>query len=343
MRRNSPEQFSQGPHSEKPDVSKEELITSLLDFIKQIESKYILRTEETRKEFIDGLEFSDYEKILTRLNGIVRGIPIKNRNMDGEGVKLEGFFYHYKPPANNDKLKLLEESFIEAKSLENLEDKALMLSTLEAAIHPFADGNGRTARLIFSLVKDGIPSDELSMENLQKILESRDELNVNPGKIEGGIINKMRENFLKENINSKTHPTYVYSSGILEINSEIPKEKQEKFKDLYEDRGYNFFAFYKFLEEKQLLESEYVKTYFDDKSGEALRTNIELTKLIPNLSEEDIDKITDYYYEIKRQYIKTMQEVFTKPNLFDSPLKEFHNLKEYYSAIVQNPKLLEIK
>ncbi|MDP2789500.1 MAG: Fic family protein, partial [bacterium] len=139
------------------------------------------------------MQETEFAELLDGVNGILRGKKKDEWGMDGETVALEGMMVGvgYVPPRQEDKSELLAKVLTSAKEMsrdgKNLKDIALLISSSLNAIHPYLDANGRTSRLIYTLLTKDF-NDETKAE-LQGALgrDGRDKLDIDPGLIQHEI------------------------------------------------------------------------------------------------------------------------------------------------------------
>lgn len=115
--------------------------------------------------FIDLLEKIDYNQFISyleRINGIVKEIPTKDREAFKNGSGIVNTFMMEStpeiiPPRKEKRVEIMKEVFDKLKELasSDREDKKEIISRLIfnsiIYLHPFADGNGRTARTLYFL------------------------------------------------------------------------------------------------------------------------------------------------------------------------------------------------
>jgi len=150
----------------------------------------IFSNEEEKRAFLENLQEAEFVEFLDGVNGILRGKKKDEWGMDGETVVLKGVMVgvDYVPPRQEDKPELLAKVLASAKQMnrdgKNLQDIALLVSSSLNAIHPYLDGNGRTSRLIHTLLTEDF-NDETKAK-LQGVLgrDGRDKLDINPGLIQ---------------------------------------------------------------------------------------------------------------------------------------------------------------
>ena len=139
-----------------------EILLRFLDTVHGIDALHGKRVEEVfsdeehRRAFLDGMTQEDFMALLNGTNGILRRKPKTEWVMDGGDVMLKGFIESDVPPREEDKRPLFEQTYEAIKQMNQdgraLEDMALLVGVSINAIHAFADANGRTSRLMFTLL-----------------------------------------------------------------------------------------------------------------------------------------------------------------------------------------------
>lgn len=119
----------------------------------------MFRDEESIRGLITGLNESEFIELLNGVNGLLRGKEKKDWGMDGRDVMLFGVEDSDYPPQEKDKPELFHELFVAAQEMNaegrSLEDIAVLVSGGINAIHAYADANGRTSRLFYTLLSRG--------------------------------------------------------------------------------------------------------------------------------------------------------------------------------------------
>ncbi len=313
----------------------------------------MLADTEGRLEFIRNLNFQSFKNFLVRINGIVRGLPIKGRDFEKEDVVFDGFGFRSTPPDPEDREELLKEVFEQARQCRTLADIAFLLSTSINAVHPFSDGNGRTSRLVFLLVQDGYGATPKEDQKVRRVLGEggRREIDTNPLLIRGEVLKvlKARKDF--QSFESPTLPDsigkYIREMVIPGVRSE---EKKERFIRMIEDGSTDFglIAVFRYLADKGYVSGQFFKVVPDTslkilhpETGKVMdnpnppdKIVISLHDVLKILTDKDVDEILEYNREAKKEYIRLLADVIVNPERYLFPdasgWNDYTNLKEYY-------------
>lgn len=112
----------------------------------------IRRSDEKFEQWLQGSNFESCAEIVDRLNGIVRGQSIAERAKGYSHMEVRGDDSLYLSPPVEIKGLLLKEVFEALKRIPNNDDRAALIYYSFLAIHPYSDGNGRTARLLSEII-----------------------------------------------------------------------------------------------------------------------------------------------------------------------------------------------
>ena len=285
------------------------------------------------------IDFEQFKDFLVRINGIIRKIPIKERNFDGRDVGLSGPFDDALVPKHEDKEELLKYAFESLERVESGEEKYL-LSAVVNAVHLFEDGNGRTSRAFYQLLEKYASKEEF-IENLKSALGAKGRFNapdINPGLIRFDI-----EKIILEKYGWKVEQD---KSGYIESKfqdeepirfASVEAEKIKKDHPAFRSVK-NFFLIFK-------VDADYLKAAFlseiNKEKIDKLYTDkysirrISPLKMIEILDENDWQRIFDKYYELKREHVKVLIDCFVHPGEFKSFDEPEMNLKDYFVKKIQ--------
>lgn len=306
----------------------------LVDFLRRIDAFNFFKRLKEDSELSQEVKFEEFLDFLIRINGIARGIPISDRGLDGDGVTLHGFIDEATVPKQDDKVNLLREAFMARTHLKYPEDEAYMLPAVLTAAHPFADGNGRTSRVLNVLLSLRATSEEF-YESLQKTLgeDGRfDSLDINPSyinsEVESEILN--RHGFSEDGL----------PNGLTRIrtNEDVKGQGAKDFFQKFNvDSRYCFVAMYEYLFSRGMLESV-VKTKIDfpDYNLEDNYKAISPSKMEEIFSQQDWDNLMDEYYKIKRESVEILIDLFVNPDSYKSDDTGLTLREKFIKGVQQN-------
>lgn len=306
--------------------NREERMISTIEFFKRIDLQNIIEDPNKKSQFIRNISFDQFKDFLLRVNGIQRNIPISDRVFNaGEDAKYiinlkdEKGMMRYCPPSNLDKIPLLEEAFNALKRMElndKTQDAALMIGCAINAIHPFENGNGRTARNISMMIassKEKFFAPQSNPEAIQSLigsylhnlhgLESLDIVGISGSEIK---FPKMSNIDKLEFVNAIDNDL----GDFIEACQIFTKKEKDSFKDLTISPKDKMFSFEGFLAK------------YKDHMAEIMKI----------------------YREFKNEYVRVLIDIFEKPSNFyikDIP-NIFNNLNSYQQKIFSDKTLLDI-
>lgn len=158
---------------------------------------------EQRLEWLMQQTGESFGNSLLHLNSTVRGLNHEAHDFDGDGVQA-GMVAGSIPPDQEDKITLLGELMDStkqhiARQMENGEDPQTIMTEIAVAIptvvnklHLFADGNGRTSRMLRMVLRDG---DQITPEKVDTLVNKKsiEKYDTTPGgPIETSIMRYMR-------------------------------------------------------------------------------------------------------------------------------------------------------
>ena len=280
----------------------------------------LISNPELRAEF----PFEEFKDFLVRLNGIARDIPINQRKSDGENVYISGFDEAL-VPNHKDKEDILMDSYNAINKVSS-EDISYLLPAVINAVHLFADGNGRTSRILHTLLtKFESPDDFIERLRLAVGEDGRIETeDINPS-IVGTDINKIvliKHGFQFEN-DKDWSPIFPKGFCLLFIRTEkVTSKKAQEFVGLLQtDQPECFISASEYLTEKGILSQNV--SHLDD--GVALSP----LKMEQNLTDADWDAIMERYYSLKKEHVEILIDSFVKPDTYKN-LDSSMNLRDYF-------------
>lgn len=289
----------------------------VVGFLDKIKAFAYVKSILNGREEVEKPDFKKFEDFLVRLNGIARNIPIHERAIDGDKVHLGGFVESIEVPHANDKESLLQYAYEKSRTIDTDDLKYLLPSVINA-VHLFADGNGRTSRIVHLLLTDYPSKEEFDAELRNALGEFGrfDSFDINPGLIGYEIQQEVLKNhgwiYSEENPQGTLGPikTGMASIEIRGLDKENPSyEVARKLLDLASDNGrYVLTAIY--MEtggEIQNLMSEY---------GEEKTLLVSPKKMLEILSHEQWERMLDNFYQLKKEQVETLVDVFVDPEQY---------------------------
>lgn len=339
------------PAFEDTSEFREPKAKKIANLLERLDLPRVLSDEDKRQKFFRGLNFEAFRDFLIRINGISRGIPMNKREIDGKDVVLDaGAFGVHATPDFEDKQELLKELYQLAQKMDDLKDSALILGAGIGAVHPFTDGNGRTARLVFVLLHDGYDGSPEQHQRLVELLgeAGREKLDLSSAHIQRELSEKQKENAVLEYMGN---PTLADFQNIREISfpEGISEQKKESFIRMVEDgyEDYALLAIYEYLLAHGKFDKIYFRTVPDDSyhimdeqgrmrpdPEHTTKEVMPLRSIVAELTEADIDEILSYNAKAKREYVRLLADAIANPEKYPFPDKsgwnDYSNLKELY-------------
>lgn len=293
---------------------------NVVRIMERLHAEEVFTTPEKSKEFLDSLSFEEFTKWTDMLNGMARKIPVSERGMKGSGHIQEGnehlgYGVRYQPPAPSDRTVLMQEAFERAQKMADPKLAGLELAFAVNAIHPYDDGNGRTGRMLYSLLSRGYSGTGDDKEYFTALLENtKGRTIVNPDPSIKGvdtILAKRARNAAAENRGwDGPIPTYVLDGyGGAFVNEETPDQlmvsddvsddARMKLHNVLRDSPFEAATLIKALPPEQI--KPYIKA-LDNGS----RVLIDGDQLVATLSEEQINDLYEASQLGKREYVRSL-------------------------------------
>ncbi len=304
-------------------------------------------TPEAAKQFIEAHSYEDFSSLLNRLNGLQRNIPTSGRHMDGGGFVqqtgvLSGSSIEHQPPLKEDREPLMRLAYEAAQQAPSPEDAALILGLSINAIHPYEDGNGRTSRFTYMLLEHGYNGTDEDNDIYASLLENtkgREVVDLDPSRsnLDYWCALQATAKSAEEVGYNGPIPTYIwgafgdafageYSPENIAVNETISNESRKKLYQSIADRAELFAlpVMLRIIKDKGLDPSDFTKHYPADPPRSHDRTLLEGDKLIPLLSEKDIDFVYAQSFKERRNYVLALT---TLPESIMAQLKDFYRPK----------------
>ena len=287
--------------------------------MERLRATEIFATPEQSKAFLDSLDYDDFKKYISFINGVERGIPssergkVSNSHTQSEN-DLMGAEVEYRPPHQSFRDHLLKKAFEKAQNIEEPELAGLTLGLSINAIHYFADGNGRTARMAYALLSKGYDGSPEHQEYYSALLENtkgREVVNPNPAssgidrKIRAEMTNGIRRRHGYEEALGDNLPTFIndgypdafageYSPEELAVADDIDAQGRRMLYYTMESGGMEMISLMATFKPERV--KEFIKTSSDGK-----RTYVDGNEFLPTLTKEEIS----HWYNTSERAIAT--------------------------------------
>lgn len=293
----------------------------LIRFMDRVHAEEIYETPEIALQNLREMDYSTFESMLVRINGIVRDTDVHERGFDGGGfIKTENALTRsatidYVPPLPEHRQDLLEEAFAVAKTVDYPDEAATLLGLSINAIHPFNDGNGRTSRFVYTLLSRGYDGSDEAREYYESVLrnvEGRQVLDINPEKfsLEWKLKRKVVSKLAKEqNIDvtpSRLHGGFetndFESQSPLNLicNKSVSRDQRAKLFMVLNGGVSGVEAFMNFFAQQEIATKDYANEY----------GAISVSETVPSLSNDDIETIFNLFGTAKKEFVQELIHVF---------------------------------
>ncbi|MDO8574458.1 MAG: hypothetical protein Q7R86_02425, partial [bacterium] len=273
-------------------------------------------SEECKREFLESLTESEFEELISGINGILRGKKKDDWEIDGGDVKLvpgtQNPDPEVIPPRAKDKLGLFGDLYEGMKTMiedkRGIEDIALLLSSGINEVHSYEDANGRTSRLIYTLLTENF--DDAGQEKMKSILGEYGSFHVD---INPGLIRSERDDiiFSEIGVNDPAHNPrkitnlFRFSWEDMAFQSGITDSMKQNFKNLCRDSKYGFYAAFKVIS-RYPDPSSFLKVYDS-------RSVILIEKLASDFNKDQMNELMEEYWFIKRRLVEILIDLVVHP------------------------------
>lgn len=278
------------------------------DFFEKIQK---LLTADNLK---DVFSFEEFRDAIIRINGILRDIPIHDRDADGEHAALGSNFSDiiYRLPLQHDKEDLLLQTYEALPDIQK-EDLQYFIPLMITGIHLFNDGNGRTSRVFHVLLKNLISKEDFYFE-LNKALDingRNNTMDINSTSINTYLKNCILKKYgLDEWDLLPTMSKHDIESDI-DFTLEIKNYKNESADDFFEtcqsDSKLALISALEFLKDKDALLNQCLE---QKKSG---KKYISIKLMDTFLSKDDWKNILTNYFILKKEMCALLIDMFVNP------------------------------
>lgn len=314
-------------HTEQSEEElRQERAERLVRFLDKLGAQDHFDTPEHKQAFIEQLTFEEFTNLLTHINGIVRELSKGKRQIyqpvnmavadEGWGALL-GMAPSDMPPVE-DKPQLLEYAFNRAKELEDPRDIGLLAAASINAVHPFADGNGRTSRLVYDLLNYNYTGSDRDKKFLLSALSSEGRHitpDVNPMYLLYGSILDL---IAKEEFTKLGEADYYFlnraRSRDISQRTDLDKETVDRLSFLLRkesnDEDAVFLAMSRVLARDDRI-AEFVSHFVNEEQGYN-RAPLDTEHVVAKATVEDINDFYDEYWRVKSDMVSNMVDQLTE-------------------------------
>ena len=349
----NPEAFPQPAASQEPKLPKSPTIgDKVFNFLDRTKFLELRRSDEQFEAWFQNLSYEKFSSYLTQINGMLRDTPIKKRSVDGRTVEISrGSGWGpadivYLPPAAEQKGTLMQETFEAMKRVRDNGDRALLAYYALQAIHPYADGNGRTGRLFHELMAEG--SKDLDKEKLLDLVNHDEAGTDGVGKGRAAFAKKLHapetayylinrelvkdvfgEDFLKKY--GRIYYSGYTGAGSVPDHLKISQEEKVLAGKIIGEGGAANFGFQdivilKLLQENGKLgecalpasDARTKKEVVPEDVGKEI-FGIDDEKFLASLTEADVKRLIEIHKEIKAKFIRELIDIFEHPEAHRTP------------------------
>lgn len=337
-----------GEISQTPVERKLETGERVFNFLDKTNLLELRKNDNEFNNWMEKISYEDFSSYLVRLNGILRDIPIKDRNIDGKNIELlspmfDESLIRYLPPQSDKKEILMEQTFEAVKKIDSNDDRALLLYYAIQAIHPFADGNGRTGRLLYEIISDN--GKDITQETLSRLLNHNDGGNDGTGEGRNVFGEKILEpnkayyyinrevakaifgdDFLRDYGKLVADGLFIGSGYLPKEISGLSEQEIKSAKKIIGEADVKNFSFrslvlIKLLTEKGVLpdyqsQEDILLEEMHNVTPEDIGKKIlifDAEKAIDDLTGDDVRRLIEIHRDIKMKFMETMIDVFTNP------------------------------
>lgn len=269
----------------------------------------VFSDEEQVRKLLHDISDEQFIELLNGLNGVIRGIKkdkwgIAQGEMEISGaMESETVF----TSLADDKRELFMQIIHAAKKMNqdqrSMEDIALLISVTGNAVHPWEDANGRTSRVIYQLMKDGMPEDPQRMKEMMSE-EGRSNLQTDAQVISGDLDSVLRQTH-GQNFDN------LFSDVItkeFQFDQRVTDKEKKMMIRAFKADGFTHLA----IAVNDFLKNQvHTDKYYRDYPGG--RRVVMFDALVADLNANDVKELLKKYFEIKKEKIELLIDCMVNP------------------------------
>ncbi|HHX99184.1 TPA: hypothetical protein GX533_00650 [Candidatus Dojkabacteria bacterium] len=328
----------------------------VFDFLEK--TRFLELIESDSDNFDTWLQNTPNERLLrytTILNNVLSGKHISNRDIAKEGNYIGSLVggKHFLAPDTESKLSLFNKSLDTIKALDNNQDRALLAYYTLQNLHLYTDANGRTGRLLFSLLN--------SVGKGLKVEEVRDIITHQKSETAGRVIFKnkvLRPQDVNRFVNKElfrelrgheiAEKYRLFTAGIHagdvklpeKYRNLVPTRKLKKVEDILGENHTRDLVLLELINRYPDLEQFVVLKEAREYMGVAVDPLLKINadKLIESdlLTRDRLVEITEIHKELKKKQIAKLLDIFEHPQKYTTtnkngeevPIKDLFLIKD---------------
>ncbi len=325
-----------------------EVITRLIDSARDIQGfegrnfEEVFRDEQSKREFLIHLSKEDFIALISGTNGVLRGKKKEDWEMDGGAVALVPGIQNPDnmviPPRKEDKLGLFGDVYEGMKIMvgdkRDMGDVALLLSSCINEIHSYEDANGRTSRLMYTLLTENF--DDAGKKKIKNVLGEDGSLylDINPG-----LIGRKRDDIIASEIGlsdpaqNPEKVTNLFDDLLwteMVFQDGVTNDMKKSFRDICSDDEHGLYAAFKQISKLPNRDS-FLKAY----TGRAV---VLIGKLASELNKDQMNDFIEEYWALKKRKAEILIDLIVHPEKSEYRIdteEEEMSLLEYFKLKIR--------
>ncbi|MFZ1719938.1 MAG: hypothetical protein WAU28_01130 [Candidatus Moraniibacteriota bacterium] len=325
-----------------------DVMVRFLDAAKNIEVfqgkklEEVFGNEQSKRDFLADLSREDFVTLINGMNGILRGRKKEDWGMDGDAVALVPGAQNPDnvviPPRAEDKLGLFGELHAGMKTMiegnRDISDIALLLASGINEVHSYEDANGRTSRLVYTLLTENFDND--GKERIKQILGEYGSfhIDINPGLIGWEIDDVIHKEIgLSDSARNPENITNSFDELLgneMTFREGITDDIKKRFTDIFRDKRNGFYAAFQLISGLPN-RNAFLRAY----TG---RSVILEGRLASELDKDQMSELIEGYWALKKRKAEILIDCIVHPDNLEYQIEtggESMSLLEYFKLRIK--------